>query len=381
MNKNILITVIGVFMTPLLFAQTLYFPGKNQSWSENVKAYNMEEVVNFAIENENSVDKDLRIAILKGFSHEPFHQILGPTKKRGGASGLIIKNGEIIASWGEVQRVDMTFSVTKSFLSATYGVAFDESLIDSEDKLKDFVWDGKFDSPHNSKITWGHLLTQSSDWYGDLWGGADWADRPPKTGSIDDWKQRELLEPGTNFEYNDVRVNLLSFSLLQVMRKPLPEVLKESIMDPIDASTTWRWYGYDNSFTLVDGLNIQSVSGGGHSGGGLFISTHDMARFGYLMLNNGVWNGNRVLSENYMKEATTPSKANHNYGYLWWLNPNGDSPHLPDLPNSAFYAAGFGGNFIIVDPENDLLMVMRWFDTAKVNDFIKLVYKTTKNPN
>lgn len=368
-------------MTPLLFAQTLYFPGKNQSWPENIKAYDMEEVINFAINNENSVDKDLRIAILKGFSLEPFHQILGPTKKRGDASGLIIKNGEIVASWGDVQRVDMTFSVTKSFLSATYGIAFDESLIDSEDKLKDFVWDGKFDSPHNSKITWEHLLTQSSDWYGDLWGGADWADRPPKEGSIDQWKQRELLEPGTNFEYNDVRVNLLSFSLLQVMRKPLPQVLKESIMDPIDASTTWRWYGYDNSFTLVDGVNTQSVSGGGHSGGGLFISTHDMARFGYLMLNSGLWNGNRVLSEKYVKEATTPSQANHNYGYLWWLNPNGDSPHLPDLPKSAFYAAGFGGNFIIVDPENDLLMVMRWFDTTKVNDFIKLVYKTTKNPN
>ena len=74
-------------------------------------------------------------------------------------------------------------------------------------------------------------MTQSSDWSGTLFGMRDWADRPPKEGGIDDWKYRELHEPGTKYEYNDVRVNVLAYSLLQVWRKPLPMVLKEKIIN------------------------------------------------------------------------------------------------------------------------------------------------------
>ncbi len=103
--------------------------------------------------------------------------------------------------------------------------------------------------------------------------------RPDKNGKLDDWKNRKLYEPGEHYKYNDVRVNLLAYSLLHVWRKPLPVVLKEKIMDPIGASTTWRWYGYDNSFVNIDGIMMQSVSGGGHFGGGLFINTIDQARF------------------------------------------------------------------------------------------------------
>jgi len=100
--------------------------------------------------------------------------------------------------------------------------------------------------------------------------------------AIDDWKNRALNEPGTYFKYNDVRVNVISYSLLNVWRKPLPQVLKTEIMDPIRASTTWRWFGYRNSWTPINGVQVESVSGGGHSGGGLFISTEDHARFGLL---------------------------------------------------------------------------------------------------
>jgi hypothetical protein len=74
-----------------------------------------------------------------------------------------------------------------------------------------------FDAPHNSKIIWDNL-NQSSDWSGTLFGLHDWADRPPKEGGINDWKNRKLNEPGTVFEYNDVRVNLLAYSLLQVWK-------------------------------------------------------------------------------------------------------------------------------------------------------------------
>src|SRR5690606_38402364 len=159
---------------------------------------------------------------------EPFHDILGPTKKRGGPAGMIIKDGYLLASWGDTQRVDMTFSVTKSFLSTMAALAEDQGLIQSvTDKVRDYVWDGTFDGAHNSKITWEHLLQQNSDWSGELWSGKDWADRPPSEGGLDDWKFRKLNKPGTVMEYNDVRVNVLAYSLTHVWRKPLPMVLKE----------------------------------------------------------------------------------------------------------------------------------------------------------
>jgi CubicO group peptidase (beta-lactamase class C family) len=286
------------------FSQTEYFPPQGMEWAEKppesvgLSAEFVNSAVEFAKANEYTGPRDLRLAILKGFEKEPYHKILGPTKKRGGPAGLIIKDGYIVAQWGDIDRVDMTFSVTKSYLSTMVGLAMDNELIRNvDDVVADYVWDGTFRGEHNSSITWDHLLTQSSDWSGELFGTRDWADRPPSEGSIDDWKNRELLQPGTNFEYNDVRVNVLAYALLQVWRKPLPMVLKERVMDPIGASTTWRWYGYENSWVNVDGIKMQSVSGGGHSGGGVFISARDHARFGLLFMNNGVWNGERIISK------------------------------------------------------------------------------------
>jgi CubicO group peptidase (beta-lactamase class C family) len=263
----------------------------------------IDSAIYFSIHNEAKIDYDLRIANLKAYANEPDYKIIGPTKQRGKPAGIILKNGYIVAQWGDVKRVDMTFSVTKSYLSTIAGLALDNHLIKTvDDRMSEYIWDDKFEGEHNSKITWRHLLTQSSDWSGCLFDLCDWADRPPKEGSIDDWKNRKLLEPGSQFEYNDVRVNLLAWSLLQVWRKPLPVVLKEKIMDPIGASSLWRWYGYDNSFVNIDGLMMQSVSGGGHHGGGLFINTLDQARFWFI-----------VFKKRQMEKSTADLRAMGEY--------------------------------------------------------------------
>ncbi len=291
---SIIITFIGTITAQ----ESIYFPDRNEQWkAKNPVEYQidvkiLDAAIEFARANEYNGSRDLRIAILKGFEREPFHEITGPTKKRGGPAGIILKNGYIIGEWGDTKRVDMTFSVTKSFLSTVAGLAFDKNLMANEnDKVVTYIWDGTFDGEHNEKITWKHLLEQNSDWSGELWGGKDWADRPPGNGGLDDWKNRKLNEPGTVMEYNDVRVNVLAYALTHLWRKPLPQVLKEYIMDPIGASTTWRWHGYENAWTEIDGIQMKSVTGGGHSGGGIFISAEDMARFGLLFLNNG--NGNK----------------------------------------------------------------------------------------
>jgi CubicO group peptidase (beta-lactamase class C family) len=372
------ILFLVVLSNSFLEAKSQYFP--DSTWQSKtpsevkMNAKLIDSAIAFAIQNETKTDYDLRVACLKAYANEPNFRILGPTRDRGKPAGLIIKNGYIIAQWGDVKRADMTFSVTKSFLSTVAGLARDNKLIKTtSDPVNEYVQDDNFNHPHNAKITWEHLLNQTSDWSGCLFDVCDWADRPPKEGTIDDWKNRKLLEAGSNFEYNDVRVNLLAYALLQVWRKPLPVILKEKIMDPIGASTTWRWYGYDNSFVNVDGIMMQSVSGGGHFGGGLFISSLDQARFGLLFARKGKWKNQQLISQQWINDAVKPSPVNKSYGYMWWLN---EENHLKNLSKKIYYAEGFGGNTILVDSENDLVIVSRWLEPSKLSDFVNIVERS-----
>ncbi len=376
-----LLLLLGLCTANLLCAQ--YYPSQAKWESKfpadvDLNTAFIDEAVQFALDNEYSGQKDLRLAILEGFKREPYHKLQGPTKERGGPAGLIVKDGYIVAEWGDLNRVDMTFSVTKSYLSTMAGLALDDGLISSvKDKVNQYVWDDTFKGEHNSKITWEHLLHQTSDWSGALFGLYDWADRPAREGEFDDWRYRELKEPGTSYKYNDVRVNVLSYALLNVWRRPLPQILKERIMDPIGASTTWRWYGYDNSWITLDGQKMQVVSGGGHHGGGVFINTYDHARFGLLFARNGRWGEDQLISENWTMDVQTPAQAFTSYGYMWWLN-HGPRSWGEGTPDHVFYAAGFGGNFIVVDQQNDLVIVTRWLEPSKIGELVSKIYKATE---
>ncbi len=381
MKKNLSILLITIFFSAN--CQDLYFPSKG-NWEVklpsdfNYDSKKIQKAIDFVIENQNNGNKDLRVEILKGFSTEPYHSIKGPTKKRGETNGLIIKDGYIIASWGDTKRVDMTFSVTKSYLSAVAGIAVDKNLIRSEkDFVSNYVWDKTFDGEKNSLITWEHLLNQSSDWFGNLFGINHWEDRPNISKSIDDWRSEPQKVPGTHYKYNDVRVNVLAYSLLQVFRESLPKVLKKTIMDPINASDTWRWYGYENSWVNIDGVKTQSVSGGGHNGGGIFISSEDHARFGLLFLNKGMWNGKRIISEDWIEKSISPSKTNPEYGYMWWINSKlGEDYQTTDwknVPTNIFYGSGFGGNKVIIIPDENMVIVGRWFGSQTESTFIKMI--------
>ena len=374
------IYILFLFSFNVYGQDDLYYPDK--IWEEkspeslNIDSKKLNEAIQFAINNENKVEKDLRIAITKSFGNEPDFRIKGPTKKRGNPNGLIIKNGFIIGKWGNTKRVDMTFSVTKSYLSTVAGIAYDKNLIDLDSKLHNYVWDGKFDDPHNSQITWHHLLNQSSQWSGNLFGTYDWADRPPRGLTLEEIKKQSLLPPGKNYKYNDVRVNLLAYSLLNVFREPLPKVLKKYIMDPIGASNTWRWYGYDESMKIIDGVEVQSVSGGGHFGGGMFISSEDHARFGLLFLRDGIWGDERLISSGWIKKMRLPSENNSSYGYMWWLNRGERS--WKNLSDNIYYASGFGGNYIVIVPNHDMVIVARWLDSSKIGEFVNKVVGSHK---
>ena len=374
------IYILFLFSFNVYGQDDLYYPDKiwEEKSPESIKidSKKLKEAIQFAINNENKVEKDLRIAITKSFGHEPDFRIKGPTKKRDNPNGLIIKNGYIIGKWGDIKRVDMTFSVTKRYLSTTAAIAFDKQLISLDEKLVNYVWDGKFDDPHNSQITWHHLLNQSSQWSGNLFGTYDWADRPSRGLTLEEIKKQSLLPPGKDYKYNDVRVNLLSYSLLNVLREPLPKVLKKNVMDPIGASTTWRWYGYDESMKIIDGVEVQSVSGGGHFGGGMFISSEDHARFGLLFLRDGIWGDERLISSGWIKKMRLPSENNSSYGYMWWLNRGERS--WKNLSDNIYYASGFGGNYIVIVPNHDMVIVARWLDSSKIGEFVNKVVGSHK---
>ncbi|HEY4064956.1 MAG TPA: serine hydrolase [Puia sp.] len=351
----------------------------------------LQEAIRFARDNEAKAPRDQALAQAESFGREPFDDGVGPFATRGEPTGLIIYKGYIVAEWGEPLRVDMTHSVTKSFLSTVIGLAVEQGLIRSVlDTVAAYippieVYDPlsarsgtmeattllyPFASPHNRTLTWDVMLRQTSDWEGTLWGKPDWADRP--AGKPDQWVDRKRNAPGSVWKYNDVRVNALALAATSVWRRPLPQVLKTYIMDPIGASTTWRWNGYRNSWIVLDGQPVQSVSGGGHWGGGMFINAYDMARFGLLTLHRGNWNGRQLIPEQWVKQALTPTPANTGYGYMnWFLNT--DHKLLPSAPLTAFVHIGNGTNFIYVDPEHGVVAVVRWIENASMDGMVKKI--------
>lgn len=394
-----LVYICFIFFNANTFAQTKnYFPAKH-NWEKrtpssfNINTLQLEEAVQFAIDNETKYPKNLWLSQAMQFGKEPFSDPVGPMSDRGPSAGLIIYKGYIIAEWGALNSVEMCNSVTKSWVSTSVGLAFDKGLLSSVNdpvysylppvelaptngavalnpmERESFIY--PFNSLHNKKITWDHLLRQTSDWEGVLWGKPDWADRPSDKPA--EWLTRKRNEPGTVFKYNDTRVNALALAATLVWRKPLPEVFKEQIMDPIGASNSWLWTGYQNAWIVLDGKMIQSVSGGGHFGGGLFINAYDMARFGLLTLRKGNWEGKQLLSENWINQSLLPTSANKGYGYMnYFLNT--DRKMYPSAPASAFAHIGNGTNMIYVDKENDLVIVTRWIEDKMIDGFLSKVF-------
>ena len=321
---------------------------------------------------------DLSQMLPRGKRH-PFDRPLGPLKPRGKPSGLVLRNGYIVAQYGDVHSAEVTFSVTKSYISALAGVASSMGLIGHvNDTVGKSVGDGGFDSSQNKQITWQHMLQQTSEWEGELFGIPDWIDRGREVGGSATMSKnatvggsastsnnyRNLETPGTYWEYNDVRVNRTSLALLRLFGRPLPAILKEKIMGPIGASGSWQWHGYETSWVDVDGAQVQSVSGGAHWGGGLWISTLDHARFGLLYLNKGRWKGLQVIPEKWLEASFTPCDINPGYGYLWWLNHKQSISDIADT--GAFAARGAGGNIIFSWPARDIVIVLRWCEDTKL---------------
>ncbi|MGC7095318.1 serine hydrolase [Amycolatopsis lurida] len=213
------------------------------------------------------------------------------------------------------------------------------------------------------RITWEHLLQQTSQWEGQLWGkpaAADTQSRRPGT-------HPDTTEPGSGWAYNDVRVNLLCLALTTLLRAPLPEVLGECVLDPLGASKNWAWHGYSNSYATVDGRRIPVVSGGAHWGGGLFVSAHDLALIGRLLLLRGRWRGRSLLGNDWITRSWQPCPVKPDYGYLWWLNR--ERQVFPEAPATGVCARGNRSQHVLwLDPARDLVIAAHW--SPGIGEFI-----------
>lgn len=280
-------------------------------------------------------------------------------KSHGRTNGIVIRHGYIVAEFGDTAAVEPTYSVGKSYLSTLLGLAIDRGMIRRiTDRVAEYVHDGGYDSTQNAAITWEHHARQASEWDGTLFAKTSTFIGHEEFGA-GEMTPRALRAPGTYYEYNDVRVNRFALSLLRLWRRPLPDVLKTEIMDPIGASDTWKWIGYDNADVTVEGKTMRSVPGGTRWGGGLWMSTRDHGRFGLLMSRMGQWSGTQIVSADWIRQATTrggPANSN-DYGYMWWLNTRGGSK---GVPTTSYQAQGGGSNTIFIDPDDDLVIVWRW---------------------
>lgn len=371
-----------------------YFPPKGDSWAthtpeqEKLDPAKVKEAVDFAIAAERTYPpelanvsdiRDLRIAVPLEYAREPFNTPIGPLKPHAPANGLILRHGYVVAEWGRTRDVDMTFSVSKTFLSSVAGIAFDKGLIKNvNDRVIDYVQPtADFMLPHNQPISWDNMLRQDSGWIGTMWGKPWWADRPGKNA----WDELAKGPPpvGQEWKYSDVRINALALALTYLWKRPLPAVLKEYVADPIGMSDSWHWEGYDNSWVTIGDKRIHVVSGGGHWGGGMFISARDEARMGLLGLNNGKWDGKQILSDKWVAMAKTPTGPNPGYGFCnWYLNT--DKKMYPDARADSVTYIGDGANEIFIDYQHDIVAVVRWIDGAKMKDFVRLLVEATGEP-
>lgn len=259
-------------------------------------------------------------------------------------SMIVIRNGYIVfeeysALYHEDSR-HIIFSCTKSITSTLIGIALEQGYINSvDDLILDYFQDYNITNPDARKelITLEHLLTMTAgfDWSE---GGGD--DDYFSMGFSDNWVEYVLsrpmiADPGETFEYSTGGSHLLSAILnISTGRTPL-SFAEEYLFNPI---------GINDIYWPTD---PQGINNGGSD---LGITPRDMARFGYLILNNGTWDGEQIVPPEWIEEATSTKVAFNSetgYGYQWWTTPSMD----------LFSARGYHGQLIVVIPDYDIVVV------------------------
>jgi len=270
---------------------------------------------------------------------------------------LVIRNGQLIMEMYrypyKADTLHHIYSCTKSFTSALIGIAIEEGRIKGlSQRIEDFFSDRQIANLDKAKrtITLGNLLTMSSGykWLGGMleqptlqewWKSPDW---------IQYVLDRPLSDPpGTRFVYNTGCSHLLSAVLQRSVGMNTEAFAKSRLFAPLGIKD-WHWQ-----------TDPQGISTGGY---GLWLRPRDMAKLGYLYLNDGKWDHGQIVPAEWVTEsirkhieAGAPWLSD-GYGYHWWVDGQG-----------YYMALGFGGQFIVALPDRNLIMVTT--SSLSPNDF------------
>lgn len=264
---------------------------------------------------------------------------------------LVVRGGALIFEWyGAGSGADVrhnVMSVTKSVTSALVGIALDTGDLPDLDEPLSAILPEAFnakDDPRKRAITIAHLLTMRS--------GLEWYEYGPSVLQLTaspDWVRHILdrplaHEPGTRFNYSTADTHLLSAALARLTGMSLRAYAELYLFGPLGIAPG-RWPADPQGITV--------------GGAELELRARDMAKFGYLYLRGGVWQGSRILPEDWVARSTSPQVAlarqpdectDLGYGWLWWLR--GQSGYAGAV------AVGFGGQFVHVIPALDLVIVI-----------------------
>ncbi len=278
--------------------------------------------------------------------------------EKSGTTGLIIVKDDTILYENYFQGEQAgdkhaMFSVTKSFVSALFGITLEEGLIDSiEDPVTKYLPELVGSGYEGVKIR--DVLTMSSgirfnEDYGDFLSDVNRMSMTIATkGSLDEFAaslSRER-EPGTFNHYVSVDTHVLGMIITKVTGRTLTELLIEKIWHPVGMEFDSIW--------MIDGEGMEVAMGG------LQVTLRDMARFGRLYLHNGNWNGMQLVPEDWITASVKPSAPHlmpgannpgsdtpYGYGFQWWT---------PENPRGDFMASGIYDQFIYIDPTTGIVI-------------------------
>lgn len=251
---------------------------------------------------------------------------------------IAIKNDSVLAQWGDIHLPIMTHSARKSIMSVLYGIAIDKGLIRLNQTLAELhIDDNKAPLTAIEKTcTVRDLLMSRSGIYIEAAGETKEmkAMRP----------QRGQHKPGEFFYYNNWGFNVLGAIFEQQTHLSIGEAIEQWLAKPLGMKK------FKANYVIYKQPDYSE-----HRQYIIFMTAEDMARIGLLMLNNGQWKGKTIVSANWVAESTAPHSEDKNnepfdhYAYLW----------LNDTDEGTFWASGWGGQFMIVDRQHQLVVVSR----------------------
>lgn len=301
---------------------------------------------------------------------------------------VIIRNGYLVRERYTFMGLSSSrfdiWSCTKSFTGTAWGLLLDDSRhgrlpngqqLDLESTAYSFIPDGHpLTDPRKEAITIRHLLSMTSGIAGEamgLYGVPTATDNGPFehvlgrcANRYGRWADTLTAEPGTRWDYSDPAMAHLSLIFAHVAEQEMHEYLDERIFRPIGIEQA--------SWDLLGGSGFIGPHTSAHVG--LHISARELARFGYLALRGGLWNGEQLIPKWWLDLATRSSQdLNPEYGYTYWVNTAGT--RWPGLPTDMFAFEGYKSNRCYVIPLLDLVVARVGSGPARWNepDFISAV--------